>query len=309
MFVFYKNISSIYMSVASYGGTLCKQIEVFYTTPSVIISAMGQVVEATNETYTDGGDQELLDEAILLDANAKALRDDTQALIQKKNEFKSDYLSALALLQSVTGQYNSLLVQYQNALATFGTPPTRSIVSKIGYSNGSLNSGINLLNSSIAQFGDTSQGFCNPVLLGEATLDAGSYNVYLNFTASGVNDAAQFPVSGERLAQNTLAFSVTTPNYLVVDGANLNLCSFTEFNQTNDENTQGVLCSLTGTTQFTITTQTQVQYWIMIMRDQNYTINTPNFVSPNLYERPSNGSLPSMDIVLNNNAVVVVKMG
>lgn len=297
------------MSVASYGGTLCKGIQVSYTTPSVTVSAMGQVVDATNVSYESGGDQALLDECILLDASANELKTNTQALIQQKNVLRSDYFSALSLFQTTNAQYNALLTQYQNTLAAFGTPFTRSIVSNIGYSNNTLNAGINLLNSSIAQFGDTSQGFCNPILMGTATLDAGNYMVFLNFTASGVNNVEQMPVSGQRLAQNTLAFSVTAPNYIAIDGANLNLCSFTEFNQTNDESTQGVLCSLTGVTTFSLASQQQVEYYIMIMRDQNYTINGPNFVSPNLYARPAVGDMPVLNLVLNNNAITVVRMG
>lgn len=292
------------MSVGSFGGTLCKQIEITYTTPSIVVSGMGQVIDASNNSYDDTGNETLYQEALLLDQSANTLRTNTQALIQSKNVLKSDYLSAVILYNQVNQQYNQLLSQYNTALATFGTPFKRSIVSKIGYSNNTINSDINLLNSPLGNYGDTSTGLANPILLGEATLEAGSYVVYLNFTASGINTTP----TGQRLSQNTLAFSVTTPNYIVLDGANLNLCSFTEFNQTNDENTQGVLCSLTGTTNFTITSQQQVQYWVMIMRGDTSSINTPNYVSPNLYSRPANGTLPVMNIVLNENAVVVVKM-
>ena len=290
------------MSVGSYGGKICKPEEV-YTTPSMVVSAMGQVMEATDVDYTDGGSTTLLDEANELLNNLIELKALTQTAIQDKNTLKTNYEDALALYTAVNLQYQALITQYNNALITFGTPFQRSIVQVIGYENGTL-SQVNLGNSSIGQFGDTSQGYTNPVILGTGTLSAGSYTAYVNLSLCGINATP----TGERTNQNTMAFSVTDTNYIVIGGSNLNSSNFCEYNVTTDEGAQGVLVSMSGYTTFTLTATTAVQYRVMIMREQNYLNNTPNFVAPSSYSRTAYSGGGTMTIDLNQRAITIVRM-
>ena len=78
---------------------------------------------------------------------------------------------------------------------------------------------------------------------------------------------------------------MTDTNYIVIGGSNLNSSNFCEYNVTTDEGAQGVLVSMSGYTTFTLTATTAVQYRVMIMREQNYLNNTPNFVAPSSYSR------------------------
>ena len=290
------------MSVGSYGGKLCNKGKT-YITPSLVVSSMGQVVEATDVDYTDGGTTELLDEANELLNNLTELKALTQTAIQDKNTLKTNYQDALALYTLVNSQYQTFVQQYNTALAAFGTPFTRTIIQTIGYSNGTL-SEINLGNSSMGQYGDTSEGYTNPVILGTGTLSAGSYAVYVNLSLSGIN---QTP-TGERTGANTMAFSITDTNYIVVGGTNLNSSNFCEFNATNDTNTQAVLVSMSGVSTFTLTATTAVQYRVMIMREQNYLFNTPNFIASATYTRPAYAGGGTDTIDLNQRAIVVVRM-
>ena len=292
------------MSVASYGGIVSKaEANLVYTSPSITISSMGQVVDASNVDYDDQGDPALLASANELLANMEALETLTQQVITDKNTYNENYQEALALKVSVEDQYNTLLSQYNEAVIEFGTPPTKTIVDTIGYSNGTLTT-TNLENSSIGQYGDTSQGFTNPVILGTKTLEAGMYSAYVNISVLGVSETP----TGERLAQNTLAFSVVEKGtYLVVDGANLNSSNFCEYNITDTDDEQGVLISLAGVTTFTLTQSTEVEYRVMVMRDQNYLQNTPNYISPATYTRADYGT-GTTTFNLNQRAIVIVKM-
>ena len=292
------------MSVASYGGIVSKtEANLVYTSPSITISSMGQVVDASNVDYDDQGDPALLASAKELLANMEALEALTQPVIAEKNTYNENYQEALALKVSVEDQYNTLLSQYNAAVIAFGTPATKTIVDTIGYINGTLTT-TNLGNSSIGQYGDTSEGFTNPVILGTKTLEAGMYSAYVNLSVRGVTETP----TGERLAQNTLAFSVVEKGtYLVVDGANLNSSNFCEYNITDTDDEQGVLISLAGVTTFTLTQSTEVEYRVMVMRDQNYLQNTPNYISPSTYTRADYGT-GTTTFNLNQRAIVIVKM-
>ena len=134
--------------------------------------------------YDDQGDPALLASANELLANMEELEALTQPVIAEKNTYNENYQEALALKVSVEDQYNTLLSQYNEAVIEFGTPPTKTIVDTIGYSNGTLTT-TNLENSSIGQYGDTSQGFTNPVILGTKTLEAGMYSAYVNISVVG----------------------------------------------------------------------------------------------------------------------------
>ena len=292
------------MSVASYGGIVSKtEANLVYTSPSITISSMGQVVDASNVDYDDQGDPALLVLAQQLLVNMEALEALTQPVIAEKNTYNENYQEALALKVSVEDQYNTLLSQYNAAVIAFGTPATKTIVDTIGYINGTLTT-TNLGNSSIGQYGDTSQGFTNPVILGTKTLEAGMYSAYVNLSVAGIT----LTPNGERLAQNTLAFSVVEKGtYLVVDGANLNSSNFCEYNITDTDDEQGVLISLAGVTTFTLTQATEVEYRVMVMRDQNYLQNTPNYISPSTYTRADYGT-GTTTFNLNQRAIVIVKM-
>lgn len=290
------------MSVLSIGGTPTN-IGTTYTTPSLVVSNMGQVIKATDVDYTDGGTTELLDEANELLNNLTELKALTQTAIQDKNTLKNNYEDALALYTSVNSQYNALITQYNNAVIAFGTPFKRSIVQVIGYSNGTL-SQVNLGNSSIGQFGDTSQGYTNPVILGTGTLSAGSYGVYVNLSLCGINASP----TGDRTNQNTMAFSITDTNYIVIGGTNLNSSNFCEYVVSTTDNQQGVLLSMSGYTTFTLTATTAVQYRVMIMREQNYNNNTPNFIAPSSYTRPAYTTGGETTIDINQRAITIVKM-
>jgi hypothetical protein len=292
------------MSVVSYGGQLCsKEGGVVYQSPKITISSMGQVLEAESVNYVDGGSQELLDESKQLLEDIDTLADNTKEAIVLKNEVKADYTTTLALYQNILAQYNALLQEYNEALAEFGTPFTRSIVAKIGYT-GTAFAGTNLLNSSIGQYGDTTNGFANPLIVGTGTLQPGSYTVYVNVTAQGVDETP----TGDRLDQNMLVFSVTDTNYICLGGANLSSSNFCEYNVTTTAAAQGVLVSLSGVTTFTLTQETAVRYYVMIMRDENYLMNTPNFISPDIYNRTAYSDGDPMSISLNKQSIVVVKM-
>lgn len=292
------------MSVASYGGIVSKaEANLVYTSPSIVISSMGQVVEAVDVDYNDQGDPALLVLANQLLVNVEALEVLTQPVIAEKNTYNENYQEALALKVSVEDQYNTLLSQYNAAVIAFGTPATRTIVDTIGYINGTLTT-TNLGNSSIGQYGDTSQGFTNPVILGTKTLEAGMYSAYVNLSVAGITETP----TGERLAQNTLAFSVVEKDtYLVVDGANLNSSNFCEYNITNTDADQGVLISIAGVTTFTLTQATTIEYRVMVMRDQNYLQNTPNYIAPATYTRADYGT-GTTTFNLNQRAIVIVKM-
>jgi len=130
------------------------------------------------------------------------------------------------------------------------------------------------------------------------------YSAYVNLSVAGITETPD----GERLAQNTLAFSVVEKStYLVVDGANLNSSNFCEYNITNTDADQGVLISLAGVTTFTLTQATEVEYRVMVMRDQNYSQNTPNYISPATYTRADYGT-GTTTFNLNQRAIVIVKM-
>ena len=70
---------------------------------------------------------------------------------------------------------------------------------------------------------------------------------------------------------------------------------------------QGVLISLAGVTTFTLTQSTEVEYRVMVMRDQNYLQNTPNYISPATYTRADYGT-GTTTFNLNQRAIVIVKM-
>jgi hypothetical protein len=298
------------MSVSSLGGKLSTiTADLVYSSPMITISSMGQVVEATSVNYTDTGSAELLALSKTLLTNLETLQTNTQEAIQDKNTFKENYETQLALEQVVEEQYNTLLERYNTIAAEYAPTTKYTIVKTIGYVNSTLNEGIDLLNSSIGQFGDTSQGYCNPVSLGTQTLEAGSYAVYVNLSASGVGGGTS--VAGQRLNQNTLVFSVVDSNYLVIGGTNINSSNFCEYNVSTDENLQGVLVSISGVATFTLTASTLVSYDVMIMRDENYNFNTPNFIASNTYTRPAyatNNGNQTNSISLNQRGIVVVRM-
>ena len=130
------------------------------------------------------------------------------------------------------------------------------------------------------------------------------YSAYVNLSVAGITETP----TGERLGQNTLAFSVVEKDtYLVVDGANLNSSNFCEYNITNTDDEQGVLISIAGVTTFTLTQATTIEYRVMVMRDQNYLQNTPNYIAPATYTRADYGT-GTTTFNLNQRAIVIVKM-
>lgn len=291
------------MSVGSLGGKLCV-VQNQYTTPSIITSNMGQVVSAENQTFS-GGTEQLYNESLQLVVAILDLENDLKEITSvNADAYKDNYTALLTKYINVRAQYINLQILYEEAVELFGGGVLNpaDVVKTIGYSADNL-SNDNLENSSIAFFGN--KLYSTIAILGTGTLTAGSYCIYVNLSAFGINTEPD----GERLSQNTLVFGVIGKDTsLIVNGSCISSSNFCEYNVDTDESKQGVLVSITGATTITITEDTSVEYSLMIQRDENYLDNTPNFVANKDYLRPAYSGGSSLQIDINERAIVVVKM-
>jgi len=291
------------MSVGSLGGKLCVASKE-YTTPSIVASNMGQVVSAENQSFS-GGTEELYNESLDLVVAITDLEVDLENVTAiNADNYTANYTDLLTKYVNVKAQYINLEILYNQALNIFGGGILNpaDVVKTIGYSTDNLTT-INLQNSSITFFGN--ETYSTIALLGTQTLIAGSYCIYVNLSAFGIS----LSPNGDRLSQNTLVFGVIGKDTnLIVNGSCISSSNFCEYNVDDDESKQGVLVSITGSTTFTITEDTEVEYSLMIQRDENYLDNTPNYVADKDYSRPAYSGGSSLQIDINNRAVVVVKM-